>query len=65
MENILTVEDVARKFQMSKSAIYKMAENGKIPSFKIGTCRRFSEDKIASFLLSCEETVTTTPPETK
>jgi len=52
MSNILTIDDVAKKLQMSKSAIYKYAENGKIPSFKIGTCRRFFEDEINNFLLS-------------
>jgi hypothetical protein len=32
-----------------------MAENGKIPSFKIGTCRRFTEEHLANFLSSCED----------
>jgi excisionase family DNA binding protein len=55
MSSVLTVDDVAEKLQMSKSAIYKMAENGKIPSIKIGTCRRFMEEQITAFLLSCEK----------
>jgi excisionase family DNA binding protein len=50
METILTVEDVAQKLKMSKSAIYKMSENGKMPSFKIGTCRRFFEEEVIMFL---------------
>jgi excisionase family DNA binding protein len=50
MDNILTVNDVAKKLQMSPSTIYKMAEQGKIPSFKIGTCRRFFEEEIIKFL---------------
>jgi excisionase family DNA binding protein len=55
MGNILTVDDIAERFQMSKSAIYKMAENGKIPSFKIGTCRRFTEEQIEKFLTGCNK----------
>jgi excisionase family DNA binding protein len=56
MENILTVEDVAEKLKMSKSTIYKMSEKGKIPSYKIGTSLRFTEDHITTFLASCKKT---------
>ena len=52
MKNILTVEDVAKKIQMSKSTIYKHAENNKIPSFKIGSCRRFFENEIDEYLIA-------------
>jgi len=52
MGNVLTVEDVAKKLQMSKSTIYKHAENNKIPSFKIGTCRRFFEKEIDEYLFT-------------
>jgi len=52
MGNVLTVEDVAKKLQMSKSTIYKHAENNKIPSFKIGTCRRFFENEIDEYLMT-------------
>jgi len=55
MSNILTIDDVAKKLQMSKSTIYKYAEKGKIPSFKIGTCRRFFEEEINNFLQSCSQ----------
>ena len=55
MSNILTIDDVAKKLQMSKSTIYKYAEKRKIPSFKIGTCRRFFEDEINIFLQSCSQ----------
>jgi excisionase family DNA binding protein len=55
METILTVGDVAKKLKMSTSAIYKMAESGRIPSLKIGVCRRFTEEQIDAFLRSCGE----------
>ena len=47
---IMTIKDVAKKLQMATSTIYKYAETGKIPSFKIGTCRRFFEEKIDDYL---------------
>jgi PTS system nitrogen regulatory IIA component len=55
MSNILTIDDVAKKLQMSKTTIYKYAEQGKIPSFKIGTCRRFFEEEVIAFLQSCSQ----------
>jgi PTS system nitrogen regulatory IIA component len=54
MKNVLTIDDVAKKLQMSTSTIYKYAEKGKIPSFKIGSCRRFTEEHLESFLSFCE-----------
>jgi len=50
MNNILTVDEVAEKLKMSKSTLYKYAETNKIPSFKIGACRRFFEDEIDEYL---------------
>ena len=50
MSNILTIGDVAKILLMSKSTVYKYAERGKIPSFKIGTCRRFFEKEIDEYL---------------
>jgi PTS system nitrogen regulatory IIA component len=55
MRNVLTIDDVAKKLQMSTSTIYKYAENGKIPSIKIGTCRRFIEEEIDRFIISCQQ----------
>jgi len=50
MKNILTVDEVAEKLKMSRSTLYKYAETNKIPSFKIGACRRFFEDEIEEYL---------------
>jgi excisionase family DNA binding protein len=55
MGSVLTVKDVAEKLKMSESAVYKMSEKGKMPSLKIGSCRRFTREQIAAFLLSCKE----------
>jgi PTS system nitrogen regulatory IIA component len=50
MKIILTINDVAKKLQMSTSTIYKYAEQGRLPSFKIGASRRFFEEEIDTFL---------------
>jgi excisionase family DNA binding protein len=52
MANVLTISEVAKKLKMSTSAIYKYAELGKIPSFKIGTCLRFFEEEIDAYLFN-------------
>jgi len=52
MSNILTINDVANKLKMSTSTIYKYAEKGKIPSFKIGSCIRFFENEIDNLLVT-------------
>jgi len=46
----MTIDEVAEKLKMSKSTLYKYAEKDKIPSFKIGACRRFFEDEINEYL---------------
>jgi len=53
MEQILTVDDVAKMLQMSKSTIYKYAERGIIPSIKIGTSLRFKDEQIKQFVSAC------------
>jgi excisionase family DNA binding protein len=54
MNNTLTVADVAKRLQMSLSAIYKYTESGKIPSIKLGNRTRVMEDTLNIFLKSCE-----------
>ena len=50
MKTILTVSELAKKLQISTSTVYKYAESGKIPSFKIGSTLRFLENEIDDYL---------------
>jgi len=50
MKTILTVPELATKLQISTSSVYKYAEAGKIPSFKIGSSLRFLENEIDDYL---------------
>jgi excisionase family DNA binding protein len=59
MKTVLTIKDVAEKLQMSTSTIYKYSEQGKLPSFKIGTCRRFFEEEIDNYVLDLSRTEAT------
>jgi PTS system nitrogen regulatory IIA component len=55
MINVFTIQDVAKALQLSTSTVYKYAENGKIPSIKIGTARRFLEKDIEKYVNTCKE----------
>ena len=46
MDKWLTLEQIAGYLQMSTSSIYKMAQAGKIPSYKVGRQWRFKEEEI-------------------
>ena len=47
----LSVEDVARRFGVTASTIYRLAQRGKLPGFKIGGQWRFSEPLLESWVL--------------
>jgi excisionase family DNA binding protein len=46
MDKWLTLEQIAEYLQMSTSSIYKMAQAGKIPAYKVGRQWRFRKKEI-------------------
>jgi len=46
MDKWLTLEQIAEYLQMSTSSIYKMAQAGKIPAYKVGRQWRFKKDEV-------------------
>lgn len=46
MDKWLTLEQIAEYLQMSTSSIYKMAQGGKIPAYKVGRQWRFKKEEI-------------------
>lgn len=50
MDKWLTLEQIAEYLQMSTSSIYKMAQTGKIPSYKVGRQWRFKKEEIDSWV---------------
>jgi len=46
MEKWVTLEQIAEYLQMSTSSIYKMAQAGKIPAYKVGRQWRFKKEEI-------------------
>lgn len=47
---ILTVEEVARYLRMSKLTVYRLLQEGKIPSFKVGKQWRLKKQDLHTYL---------------
>jgi len=45
-EKALTVKQLAEYLQVNERTIYKLAQDGKIPCFKVATTWRFSKKEI-------------------
>ena len=50
MDKWLTLEQIAEYLQMSTSSIYKMAQKGKIPAYKVGRQWRFKKEEIDKWI---------------
>ncbi|MCK5232886.1 MAG: helix-turn-helix domain-containing protein [Gammaproteobacteria bacterium] len=49
-DKVLTIEELAAYLKVSKSTLYKLAQNGEIPSQKVGKHWRFRRDIIDQWL---------------
>ena len=50
MENIMTIEEVAKYLKMKPQTIYTWAQKGQIPAVKLGKEWRFRKDVIDEWL---------------
>ena len=50
MKDILTVKEVAEYLRMNQMTIYKMAQKGEIPAFKIASNWRFRKEEVDEWL---------------
>ncbi len=55
MSSILTTKELAAYLKLTEVTIYKYANEGKIPGFKIGSRWRFDKDKIDDLMKTDEE----------
>ncbi len=55
MGQLLTTKDLAKYLKLTEVTIYKYANEGKIPGFKVGSRWRFDRDKIDEFFGGKEE----------
>ena len=50
MEELLTLEELAKYLKISKHTLYKMLEKGEIPAFKIANQWRFKKSDIDKWI---------------
>ena len=48
--NLLTVDEVAGLFRISKSSVYRMIDSGMLTFYKVGGVMRFDEADMLAFL---------------
>jgi len=46
---LMTADDVAERWQVPKSHVYRLERTGKLPSVRLGRYRRFRPDAIEEF----------------
>ena len=49
-KNYLTIEDVAKRFGVNTTTVYRLAQAGNLPAFKVGNQWRFSEEMLESWV---------------
>ena len=50
-QQYLSIEEVAKRFGITVGTVYRLAQRGKLPGFKVGGQWRFSEDLLESWVL--------------
>ena len=46
----LTVDDVAKRFGVNPTTVYRLAQRGRLPGFKVGNQWRFSPSMLESWI---------------
>lgn len=49
-DTVLTIEDLAVYLKLSKSTLYKLCQEGKVPGQKVGRHWRFHRDAVDAWL---------------
>lgn len=50
MKNHLSVREVARRFGVNSSTVYRLAQKGVLPGFKVGNQWRFSQEMLDAWV---------------
>jgi excisionase family DNA binding protein len=50
----LTVDDVAKRFGVNVTTVYRLVQRGRLPAFKIGNQWRFSQTRLEEWVADRE-----------
>ena len=50
----LSIEDVAKRFGVNVTTVYRLVQQGRLPAFKIGNQWRFSETRLEEWVADRE-----------
>lgn len=50
----LTIQEVAKRFGINTTTVYRLAKQGKLPAFKVGSQWRFSENRLEEWVADRE-----------
>lgn len=51
LDTVLTIGDLAKYLKISKSTLYKLAQEGNLPGVKVGRHWRFHKDAVDAWLM--------------
>ena len=50
----LSIQEVAKRFRVNTTTVYRLAKQGRLPAFKVGNQWRFSEDRLKEWIADRE-----------
>ena len=54
LKGYLTVDDVARRFGVNVTTVYRLVQRGKLPAFKVGSQWRFRHSRLEEWIANHE-----------
>lgn len=57
LAELLTVEEIAAYMRLPHSTVYKLAQEGKLPGFKVGRHWRFRREAVLQWIQEQERTI--------
>ena len=50
----LSIQEVARRFRVNTTTVYRLVKEGRLPAFKVGNQWRFSEERLQQWIADRE-----------
>lgn len=50
----LSIQEVAKRFRLNNTTVYRLVKQGRLPAFKVGNQWRFSEDRLKEWIADRE-----------